>query len=215
MGARATRAARVRQDIVADDAARSALPRRGLLQAMAAACAAGVWPALAEYPERPVHLLVPFPPGALTDMLGRMVADRMQKALGQPWVVENRAGAGTLLGAAAVAKATPDGYQLMVATSTTLGISPAPDTPTLMETWPRLDLQAWQSIAAPAATPAAVVTRLNTEINRALATPDFKAELARVGVEARPMGVAEFNDMIRRDAPRWAELVKASGAKAN
>jgi len=318
--------------------------RRRVLQAAAAGAAAVALPAWADYPERPVHLLVPFPPGALTDVLGRMVADRLQKSLGQPWIVENRPGAGTLLGAGIVAKAPPDGYQLMVATSTTLGISPAlyegtsfriadltgvamigtvtlllvarpdfpassapelvaavrakpaaynfaspgsgtvhhllmemlkaqerlemthvpyqgsgqaltdlmsgridfmlidasigmpqvragkvkllavaaqrrsslaPDTPTLVESYPKLDLQAWQSIAAPAATPAAVIAKLNAEINRELATPEFKAELTRVGVDARPMSAVEFNEMVRRDAPRWAELVKVSGAKAN
>jgi len=91
----------------------------------------------------------------------------------------------------------------------------APDTPTLNETYPKLDLQAWQSIAAPAGTPPAIVAKLNAEINRELATPEFRAELSKVGLEARPMGVAEFNEMIKRDAPRWAELVKLSGAKAN
>jgi len=91
----------------------------------------------------------------------------------------------------------------------------APETPTLNETYPKLDLQAWQSIAAPAGTPPAIVAKLNAEINRELATPEFRAELSKVGLEARPMGVVEFNEMIRKDAPRWAELVKLSGAKAN
>ena len=59
------------------------------------------------------------------------------------------------------------------------------------------------------------MARLNAEINRELATPEFRAELSKVGLEMRPMGVADFNELIRRDAPRWAELVKASGAKAN
>jgi tripartite-type tricarboxylate transporter receptor subunit TctC len=91
----------------------------------------------------------------------------------------------------------------------------APETPTLNETYPGLDLQAWQSIAAPAGTPPAIVARLNAEINRELATPEFRAELTKVGLEPRPLGVAEFNELIRRDAPRWAELVKTSGAKPN
>ena len=298
----------------------------------------------ADYPDKPIHLLVPFPPGGLTDVLGRMVGERLRKTLNQAVVVENKPGAGTLLGAGVVAKAPPDGYMLMVATSTTLGISPflyentpfkigdltgvamlgdvtlllvtrpdfpaanaaelvaavrakpggynfaspgsgtvhhlliemlkaqenlnvphvpyqgsgpaltdmmtgridfmlidasigmpqvrankikllaiaaskrsalAPETPTLNETYPKLDLQAWQSIAAPAGTPPAIVAKLNAEINRELATPEFRAELSKVGLEARPMGVAEFNEMIRKDAPRWAELVRLSGAKAN
>jgi tripartite-type tricarboxylate transporter receptor subunit TctC len=67
---------------------------------------------------------VPFPPGGLTDVLGRMVGERLRKTLNQAVVVENKPGAGTLLGAGVVAKSPPDGYTLMVATSTTLGISP-------------------------------------------------------------------------------------------
>ena len=78
-----------------------------------------------EYPSRPLRFIVPYPPGALTDVLARVIGDRLSTALKQPVVVENRAGAGTLLGADLVAKAPADGYTLLMATSTTLGISPA------------------------------------------------------------------------------------------
>ena len=78
-----------------------------------------------EYPNRPLRFIVPYPPGALTDVLARVIGERLGAALKQPVVVENRAGAGTLLGADIVAKAPADGYTLLMATSTTLGISPA------------------------------------------------------------------------------------------
>jgi len=78
-----------------------------------------------EYPSKPLRLIVPYPPGALTDVLGRVIGERLGAALKQPVVVENRAGAGTLIGAEMVAKAPADGYTLLLATSTTLGISPA------------------------------------------------------------------------------------------
>lgn len=78
-----------------------------------------------DFPSRPLRMIVPYPPGALTDTLGRAIADRLATALKQPVVVENRAGAGTLVGADVVAKAPGDGYTLLMATSTTLGISPA------------------------------------------------------------------------------------------
>jgi len=78
-----------------------------------------------DYPSRPLRLIVPYPPGALTDVLARAIGDRLSTALKQPVLVENRAGAGTLLGADLVAKAPADGYTLLMATSTTLGISPA------------------------------------------------------------------------------------------
>ena len=78
-----------------------------------------------EYPARPLRFIVPYAPGALTDVLARTIGERLSTALKQPVVVENRAGAGTLLGAELVAKAPADGYTLLMATSTTLGISPA------------------------------------------------------------------------------------------
>jgi len=76
------------------------------------------------YPSRPIHLIVPYPPGALTDLLARAIADRLGASLKQPVVVENKPGAGTLVGAEYVAKQPSDGYTLLMATSTTLGISP-------------------------------------------------------------------------------------------
>ncbi|HUN67529.1 MAG TPA: tripartite tricarboxylate transporter substrate binding protein [Burkholderiales bacterium] len=78
-----------------------------------------------DYPAKPIRFVVPYPPGALTDVLARALGDRLGAALKQPVVVENRAGAGTLVGAELVAKAPADGYTLLMATSTTLGISPA------------------------------------------------------------------------------------------
>ncbi len=77
------------------------------------------------YPSRPLKLVVPFPPGGLTDVLGRAIAERLGAALKQPVVVENRPGAGTLLGAELVAKSPADGYTLLHSTSSTFGIAPA------------------------------------------------------------------------------------------
>ena len=77
------------------------------------------------YPSRPVKLVVPYPAGALTDLLARAMPERLSAVLNQPVVVDNKPGAGTLVGAEFVAKQPPDGYTLLMATSTTLGISPA------------------------------------------------------------------------------------------
>ncbi len=309
-----------------------------------AALAAGPAFAQAAYPDRPLKLVVPYPAGALTDSLGRLVAERLRPVLGQPVVVENRPGAGTLLGASQVAKSPADGYNLLVATTTTLAISPSmyatppavaadfvgvamigsvtlllvtrpdlkvnnlaelvaamrnepgkfnfgspgngsmhhliiemiksqekvsathvpyqgslpaltdlmagridfmfldavagmpqiqankvgviaisasrrlaalPQVATVAETYPKIDIQAWQAIAAPRDTPAPVVARLNAEINKMLEAPEVRATLLRSGVEANPMSVQALNDLIVVDNKRFGDLVRAAGVKAS
>ena len=91
--------------------------RKTLLLA-AALCALAV-PAVAQswaqtWPERTVRLVVPYPPGGNVDGAARIVANRLQEKLGQPVVIENKAGAGGLIGGEMVARATPDGYTLLV-----------------------------------------------------------------------------------------------------
>jgi tripartite-type tricarboxylate transporter receptor subunit TctC len=76
------------------------------------------------YPDRPIRLIAPFPAGGLADVLARAVGDQMTKALGQPVVVENRAGAGGNTGARAVATAAPDGYTLLMSSAGILTANP-------------------------------------------------------------------------------------------
>ncbi len=71
------------------------------------------------YPSRPVRVVVPFGPGTTSDLVARMIGDRVSVALGQPFIIENRVGAGGTIGTEAVAKAAPDGYTLLQSTAAT------------------------------------------------------------------------------------------------
>src|SRR5689334_4442187 len=97
------------------------LTRRHAFQLAAAAIAASVAPpfALADdtYPRRPVRIIVPFPPGGGTDILARVIAQKLSERLGQQFYVENVGGAGGSNGAGQAAKATADGYTLLFAFS--------------------------------------------------------------------------------------------------
>src|SRR5580704_15933356 len=90
--------------------------------ALILALALGVAPALAQntYPDRAIHIVVPFPAGGPSDVLTRIIGERMSADFGQAVVVDNRPGANTVIGAQFVAKAAPDGYTLLMAMDVTL-----------------------------------------------------------------------------------------------
>lgn len=322
----------------------TSLPRRTFLAATALALTAGHARAQS-YPNRPIKLIVPFPPGGSADALARTIGERIGKAMGQPVVVENKPGAGGIPGASAVATAPADGYTLLFA-NTNIAINPSlykklpydtaaafapvvlmvqvpnlllvpadlgvtsvpdlialaksrpgrlnyasagngtfphlavemfkhlsgtsithvpykgaapaltallsgevqllsndlvtatqhvksgklralaitsatrssalPDIPTLAEAGLR-DYVAvgWQGIMAPSGTPAAVVDRLNNEINKALSDPELRASLSSQGLLVAGGSVQQFADFVRQDTARWAATVKASGASVD
>lgn len=295
------------------------------------------------WPSRPIHYIVPFPPAGATDILARIVADKITGPLGQPVVVENHPGAAGNVGTEQVAKAPADGYtilQLTVAQSisqtlyTKLGynlerdlapvalialvpnvmeVNPSlpaksvqefialaksepgkiyfassgsgtsihmsaemfkmmtgvdivhvpykgsgpaladlvggqvsvmwdnlpssmafiksgklralavtsakrfpalPDLPTMQEAGvPGYEATAWFGIVAPKNTPTSVITRLNVEVNKALALPDVKEKLLKQGAEAAPGSPEDFGTFIHNEVVKWGKVVKASGAK--
>jgi tripartite-type tricarboxylate transporter receptor subunit TctC len=298
-----------------------------------------------EYPTRPVHLIVPFGAGGPADVYARVISQHLTEQLKQPFVVEDRPGAGSIIGTDAVAKSTPDGYTLLVMSNThttnetlistkpyqlmrdfvpvaTLNYSdlimvvhpsvPAkdlkefialakskpgelnyassgagtpyhmagelfkamsgtdilhvphkasgearnavigghvhmmfdaittmaanakagqvralgttgtkrseltPDVPTIAEAGvPGYEATIWLGIMAPAATPKAIVEKLNAEINKVIARPDVKEAWAKQGAVPMIMTPAEFDKYLRADIDKWAKVVKMSGVKVN
>ncbi|MFM9885046.1 MAG: Bug family tripartite tricarboxylate transporter substrate binding protein [Burkholderiales bacterium] len=76
------------------------------------------------YPDRAVRVIVPWPPGQATDLVARIVSQKLSESLGQPFIIENKAGAGGQIGTDAVAKAAPDGYTLLAASAGPVTVSP-------------------------------------------------------------------------------------------
>src|SRR5258707_6557466 len=106
----------------------------------------------AAYPSRTIKMIVPYPAGGTTDFLGRLVADQLKTGLGATVIVENKPGAATSLGAEQVARSEPDGYTLLVATSTTLAINK-----TLYKKLPYDPVKDFTPIALVAAVPFALI----------------------------------------------------------
>lgn len=296
------------------------------------------------YPERPVRLIVGFPPGGAADILGRIAAQRLTEAFGQQVVVDNRGGAGGLIATETAAKATPDGYTLfftsiphvinphlykkvtydavkdfvpvvqfvavplmmafhpalpvksvkeliavakskpgqinygsggsgssshlamelfksmagvdlvhipykgvgpmitdMLAGQVRLTISSAvplspqvkigklrglavtspkrspsfPNLPAIADTVPGYEVVNWFGVVAPAGTARAVVTRINRELNAALASPALRERLASQGADVVGGTPEDFGKVIRSDFAKWGKVVKASGAKVD
>lgn len=313
----------------------------------AVVCFALCAPASAQtWPTRPVRIIAPFAAGGTADLLGRITAGKLSESLGQSFIVENRPGAGGVLGSELVARSVPDGYTLLVsgvashavapalsakfpfdpvkdfahialfggppsvlavhpslpvndlksfiafakskpreltygspgngtqghliaelfkrsagidiqhipykgasgavidvmaghthAISTTLttagtqlragrlralAISSAarlPDyaqVPTYREAgFPELVATIWFSLSGPAALPADIVNRLNSEVRRALQLPDVRARLRPEGIEPGMLDAKAFTEFVAAEVKRWAPVVKASGAKAD
>jgi tripartite-type tricarboxylate transporter receptor subunit TctC len=316
---------------------------KAIVGILALACAAALPVAAQTYPTKTVRLILPFPPGGPSDILGRALAQKLTEQLGQPVITDNRAGAGGNLGLELTAKAPPDGYTLVlssplisispslysklnydpqkdlapisevaiiqnvllvhpsvpaknikeliqvaranpgklnygsggVGTTTHLapellqsltGIkmvhvpfkgsglallgllsgqvdvlimavpaaqtqveagkaralavlsdkraTPMPKVPTTKEAGvDNFVVDIWYGVLAPTGTPAAIVSRLSTEINKALASADLKDRLLGAGIQ--PLGTTpeQFGTFIRSEAARYAKIVKAAGIK--
>lgn len=99
--------------------------RRKILGLLALAVMAAAGPAWAQYPDKPVTVIVPFPPGGASDATARTISQRLAERLGQSVVIDNKAGANGAIGAVALKQAKPDGYTLLVGSIGVFGINPA------------------------------------------------------------------------------------------
>ena len=304
-------------------------------------------PALAQpFPSRPMRMVVPAPPSGSSDIIGRLIAEHLQRRLGQSMITENRPGAGQTIGTAYVAKSDPDGHTLLLITVSYTtnaavysklpydpltdltgvamvgrgpllltvhpslpvksvkqlialaksrpgqlnfgsagtgtiphmaaelfvgsaqidmvhvpykGIAPAvtatvagevpvlfastpaagamvkanrlralavttakrstymPELPTIAEAGvPGYDVATWWGVLAPAKTPAAVVSRLNDEIRKIVASDDVRARIVADGAEpVLDMTSADFNALLKQDIEKWRRIVKARNIRAN
>jgi tripartite-type tricarboxylate transporter receptor subunit TctC len=161
------------------------IARRSLLGAAAAAgaaaphCAARAQAAAPAYPSRPIALVVPYGPGSSTDNVARPVAQGLQQVLGQPVVIDNRAGASGLIGTQFAARARPDGYTLLVGSSTTLAANLG-----LFRTLPYDPVRDFVPVAGMARTSMIVLVRPD------FAGRDMQGLLAMARAAAAPLPVA-------------------------
>jgi tripartite-type tricarboxylate transporter receptor subunit TctC len=296
------------------------------------------------WPSKPIKIVVPFAAGGTSDVLARVIGERLGVALGKPVVIDNRAGAGGVIGADAVAKSPGDGYTFLLGTIATHAINPAllpkmpynaakdfvpvillgsisnvlvvnaetpyksvkdlvaaakakpdtiptgtagqgtsqhmsaeafklqagadlnvifykgsapamqdliggqiptafdtvtvagphiksgkiralavtsakrtktlPDVPTMQEAGvANYDVASWQALFAPAGTPAAVVTRMNAEIEKIIAVPEVAAKMESLGLEHTPNTPAQFAEFNRNELAKWAKIVKDGNIK--
>ncbi len=197
------------------------LSRRVTVAAVASMSALAAAPTQAQaWPAKPLRFIVPFPPGGATDVLTRTIAPRLAEALGQQVVVDNRSGAGGMIGVQLTAKAPPDGYTMVLATFGPIAIAnrtrfPAmPELPTIAEAGiPGFAVNNWCGVFVAGGTPPEVIARLNTELAKALALPDVRARLIEVGLEAVSNAPDAFAAYIRAETDKWACVVKDANIK--
>ena len=178
-----------------------ALSRRILLGAAAGLALPALHAQAQEYPSRPIRLIIGFPPGGSNDVTARILQARLQELLGQPIVIENRPGANATLAAEYVARSTPDGYTLYLASSSPLVIAPHTSAHVAYNT-----SNDFAAITTVAATPSVLAVGPGT---RARTLQEFLAE-ARRG----PVNVASARNSCRLRARVPGPTARTEGVAA-
>ena len=178
----------------------------------------------ADFPSRPVRLIVPVAAGGPTDLVARMLAERLSKLWGQQLFIENKGDAGTNIGNEYAARADPDGYTVLFATASlavnaslyrSLSYDPIADfAPVSLATrFAYYDVTAWQALFVPARTPPDVVRKLSADTNAALADPAIKEKLAQTGYVAEGSSPEELDKLLRAEIAKWSAVIKSVGIK--
>jgi len=191
------------------------------------------------YPSKSIRFILPFPPGGPTDLLGRIIAQKLADQLGQPVVADNRGGAGGNLGVGLAAKSPPDGYTVVLS-SPLIALGPSlyvkleydpvkdlalavlsaqrertvPNVPTAKEAGvDNFEVPIWYGILAPAGTPRDIINRLNLELNKVVTAPDVRERLTTAGVEPMTNTPEQFANFIKSETVRYAKVIKDAGIK--
>lgn len=191
------------------------------------------------WPTKPITFVVPQNPGGANDVIARAVAQSLENSLGQPVIVENRAGANGNVGTGQVARSAPDGYTFLVTAQSAHTINPAlysrtgfdpikdftpvmqlavasdkptplaPEIPVLKD----LAVTSWYGLFAPAGTPQPIIDKVYTEISRVLATPAMQERLKTLGAEPVQSNPQSFAASLPAELAHWKKVVDESGAK--
>ena len=146
-----------------------------------------------QVPGKAIRLIISAPAGGPRDIQARLIGPKLQDALGQPLVVDNRGGASGIIGTDLVAKAHPDGHTLL-------------KLPTMIEAGiPGYSASTWYGMAAPAKTPRPIVMRLNEEIRAAMASPDLAERFIALGLEPATSSPEEFSAFVKSEVAKWAK----------
>src|SRR3970282_1360969 len=195
------------------------------VQMRTAACAlaavAAVWVATPiqavaqQWPDKPVRILVPFPPGGGTDIQARLLSVAFQKSMGQNFIIDNRTGAGGLIAGQLAVDSPPDGNtilftsgRLSVAVTTPKRASALPDLPTMNSMYPGFESDNWYAMFYPKGTPKPIVDKMNAEIRKALDTPEIKAFMPKEALDPVASKPEELSELLKREIEKYAKVIR-------
>jgi tripartite-type tricarboxylate transporter receptor subunit TctC len=184
------------------------------------------------YPDRPVKIIVPFAPAGPTDVVARLIAQKLSENLKQQFFIENQGGAGGNLGMGNAARSAPDGYTVLFVSSSYVvnpslyakvpydpykdfaPVTVAGDAPNLLSVHLKdQEADTFQAVLVPAGTPKEIVALLHREIVKVVNTPDVKARFDQLGFEVVANSPEEFAAQIRAEIPKWAKVIKDAKVK--